>query len=53
MKGGNGEGSAVIVGRLNGLYSDALWTASALEGSGLGGDLEGGLGVSLSLKKER
>ena len=31
------EGSAVIVGRLNGLYSDALWTASAFEGSGLGG----------------
>ena len=30
------EGSAVIVGRLNGLYSDALWTASAFEGSGLG-----------------
>ena len=36
MKGGNGEGSAVIVGRLNGLYSDALWTASAFEGSGFG-----------------
>ena len=30
------EGSAVIVGRLNGLYSDALWTAKAFEGSGLG-----------------
>ena len=39
MKGGNGEGSAVIVGRLNGLYSDALWTASAFEGSGLGGEV--------------